>query len=249
MSSSSDKDLSNIGKHCSFELCNRLDFLPIKCDLCHLNFCKEHFTFINHKCSKYDEKNERNVSNMANLAPINFYICTFEDCKQREMVEVICEFCNIRVCMKHRLQIDHKCSKLQANLVDSKPKIEKQEFKFEVKQNVSEKNAPLAAKLTLMKLKQTAVGPPGLPDQSKYYCFIIQDGNVTSKKPFFFSSKWPVGKCIEFLIDKLKIEKSKQSDLKLYLDNNPIASSYTIEELQKNNILISQGLVFYLKSN
>lgn len=246
MSDSNENDITTIGQHCSFEACNRLDFLPVKCELCRLNYCKEHYSFISHKCIKYEEKNEQNLTKVSNSSRINFYDCTFEDCRQREMVEVVCEFCAKRFCMKHRLQIDHKCSKLESNLTDLKPKEAKKEFKFEVKQNVSEKNASLAAKLTLMKLKQTAIGPPGLPEQSKYYCFIIQDSDQSTKKPFYFSTKWPVGKCIEFLVDKLKIEKFKLNSLKLFLDSNHVPSSSTIEELQKNNVLANQGLILNL---
>ncbi|RNA33684.1 AN1-type zinc finger 1 [Brachionus plicatilis] len=248
MSDSNSKDVSTIGKHCSFESCNRLDFLPVKCELCHFNYCKEHYSFESHQCAKYEEKNKQNLTKVAGSSRIKFYDCTFEECKQKEMVQVICEFCDKRLCMKHRLQIDHKCPKLDSNLVDLRPKEAKKEFKFEMKQNVSEKNASLAAKLTLMKLKQTAVGPPGLPELSKYFCFIIQDGEQSSKKPFFFSIKWPVGKCIDFLIEKLKIQKSKQNNLKLFLDSSHVPSSSTIEELQKNNVLANHGLILNLTS-
>lgn len=139
-SSSENKDLSSIGEYCSFKTCQRLDFLPIKCTLCHLIFCKEHFSLTNHNCPSSEELNKQNLLNNSNLTPINFHKCTFEDCKQKEMVQVVCEFCKLNFCMKHRLQVDHKCAKLEtlANLDSGKKQI-KQEFKFEVKQNVSEK--------------------------------------------------------------------------------------------------------------
>lgn len=249
MNDSNEKDLTTIGQHCSFESCNRLDFLPVKCELCHLNYCKEHYSFSSHNCTKYQEKNEQNLTKISGNCRINFYNCTFEDCKQREMVEVICEFCTKRLCMKHRLQIDHTCSKLESNLTNLKPKSTKKEFNFELKQNVSEKNMPLAAKLNLMKLKQSAVGPPGLPEQSKFFCFVIQNSIESVKKPFFFSNKWPIGKCIEFLAEKLKIEKSKQNNMQIFLDSNHVPSSSTVEELQKNNIFPNHGLVLNLISN
>jgi hypothetical protein len=125
----------------------------------------------------------------------------------------------------------------------SKRAAKPEEVKFEVKQNVSEKNAALAAKLTLMKLRQTAVGPPGLTEQFKYYCFVSYSAE---KKPFFFSTKWPVGKCVEFVLEKFKISASELSKLKLYLNDSLIESSDNVEDLVKREIL-QPGLLLVLK--
>lgn len=45
MSDLTKNELEDLGNHCSFESCNRLDFLPIKCDLCRGIFCKEHYRY------------------------------------------------------------------------------------------------------------------------------------------------------------------------------------------------------------
>lgn len=123
-----------------------------------------------------------------------------------------------------------------------------------MKQNVSEKNAALASKLTLMKLKQTAQGPPGLPEQSKYFCFIQpqfeqQQPSAKSTHPFFFSTKWPIGKCIEFLADKLAlVGKFDLAKLKLFMNEEKmIESSFTVEELIKNGTFSNQGITILLK--
>lgn len=42
----------NIGDHCAFSECNRLDFLPIKCTACTKNFCSQHYQYKAHKCQK-----------------------------------------------------------------------------------------------------------------------------------------------------------------------------------------------------
>ncbi len=102
-----------------------------------------------------------------------------------------------------------------------------------MKQNVSEKNAGLAAKLILMKLKQAAVGPPGLPEEGKFYCFVNYGNQL--KKPFFFSLKWPIGHCIDFLFDNLSINKANLTATKLWLDTLQIDSSLTVEEFIKIN--------------
>ncbi|KAJ3440646.1 zinc finger an1-type domain 2a [Anaeramoeba flamelloides] len=46
-------DLMGIGKHCSSESCNRLDFLPVKCDYCSKFFCPSHSSPLSHKCESY----------------------------------------------------------------------------------------------------------------------------------------------------------------------------------------------------
>jgi hypothetical protein len=252
MSNSNEKDLSSIGQHCSFQSCNRLDFLPVKCEFCFQKFCKEHSSVTGHTCSKYEELNQQKLEKARKiLQPIQFYKCVFQDCEQREMVQVLCDFCMLNFCLKHRLPVDHKCAvknepiKSESSFIDKSKELNKPEFKFEMKKNVSEKNTQLASKLVLMKLRQTAVGPPGLPELAKYYCFIDYNNE---KKPFFFSTKWPVGKCIEFIFDKLKISQSELNKLKLFLNDNLIESSNNIEYLVKNNVLPAPGLTLFLKN-
>ncbi|XP_043312116.1 AN1-type zinc finger protein 2A isoform X1 [Cervus canadensis] len=43
-------EFPDLGKHCSEKTCKQLDFLPLKCDACKQDFCKDHFTYTAHKC-------------------------------------------------------------------------------------------------------------------------------------------------------------------------------------------------------
>ncbi|VVC99696.1 unnamed protein product [Leptidea sinapis] len=43
-------EFPHIGKNCCYKSCNKLDFLPMKCDACREVFCSEHFTYTNHNC-------------------------------------------------------------------------------------------------------------------------------------------------------------------------------------------------------
>ena len=43
-------ELPHIGKSCSNTACNRLDFLPYKCDLCSKIFCQDHREYRDHNC-------------------------------------------------------------------------------------------------------------------------------------------------------------------------------------------------------
>ncbi|XP_006618044.1 AN1-type zinc finger protein 2A-like [Apis dorsata] len=50
-------EFPNLGKHCSENSCNRLDFLPLKCDACSIIFCSEHISYNNHNCPSAYKKN------------------------------------------------------------------------------------------------------------------------------------------------------------------------------------------------
>jgi predicted nucleic acid binding AN1-type Zn finger protein len=246
-----EKDVASIGQHCSFQTCNRLDFLPVKCDLCLALFCKEHYSVTNHSCPNYDELSQKSSEKGKTLEPIQFHQCKFESCEQKEMVPISCEFCKLNFCLKHRLVVDHNCTARSepikpsdSDLAAKNKKAKPEDMKFEVKTNVSEKNSQLAAKLTLMKLRQTAAGPPGLTEQFKYYCFVEYNGE---KKPFFFSTKWPVGKCVEFIFEKLKINMAELSKLKLFSSDKQIDSSENVEDLIKKEVF-TPGLMLSLKN-
>ncbi|KAF0882895.1 ZFN2A protein, partial [Crocuta crocuta] len=43
-------EFPDLGEHCSEETCKQLDFLPLNCDACKQDFCKDHFTCAAHKC-------------------------------------------------------------------------------------------------------------------------------------------------------------------------------------------------------
>lgn len=50
-------EFPQLGQHCSVKTCNRLDFLPMKCDACSSIFCKDHIKYDEHQCSSSYRKN------------------------------------------------------------------------------------------------------------------------------------------------------------------------------------------------
>jgi predicted nucleic acid binding AN1-type Zn finger protein len=238
--------VQDIGTHCSIQSCNRLDFLPIKCYLCLSYFCKEHSSYSGHKCPKFND-NIVNENEVQLKNPLNLFPCSFVDCKIKELVKVECDYCMLNFCMKHRLQVDHNCDKQPKSQVVSKEP--KPELHFEVKTNVSDKNKALQTKLIIMKLKQTAVGPTGLPEESKYYCFVedLTKEKATLKKGFFFSKKWPIGRGVEFIFKTLSINISNLSKFKLFYNDCLVDYSLTFEEFTLKNSL-EAGIIFQLKN-
>ncbi|CAH4034952.1 unnamed protein product [Pieris brassicae] len=43
-------EFPHIGKNCCYKSCNKLDFLPMKCDACKEVYCSDHFAYIKHEC-------------------------------------------------------------------------------------------------------------------------------------------------------------------------------------------------------
>ncbi|XP_059046712.1 AN1-type zinc finger protein 2A-like [Achroia grisella] len=51
-------EFPHIGKNCSYQSCNKLDFLPMKCGACREVFCSDHFAYAKHECP---EPNTRDI--------------------------------------------------------------------------------------------------------------------------------------------------------------------------------------------
>lgn len=43
------------GKQCNVKYCKLLEFLPVKCAHCQLEFCKDHSDTTSHECTKYKD--------------------------------------------------------------------------------------------------------------------------------------------------------------------------------------------------
>uniref|UniRef100_A0A2K6PUC4 Zinc finger AN1-type containing 2A n=1 Tax=Rhinopithecus roxellana TaxID=61622 RepID=A0A2K6PUC4_RHIRO len=112
-------EFPDLGKHCSEKTCKQLDFLPVKCDACKQDFCKDHFTYAAHKCpfafqkvihsfETLSPKKERLVE-VTLLSQIFTYRCSKEGCKKKEMLQMACAQCHSNFCIQHRHPLDHSC--------------------------------------------------------------------------------------------------------------------------------------------
>lgn len=136
-------ELPNLGENCQEQSCKTLDFLPFKCDCCGKVFCKDHYGYSKHNCTKSQEKNfQIPICPLCNN-PVPFkrgelpdilmsaHIdrdcksdpaeerrrkifknkCSLKGCKQKEIIQFECSSCKQNFCVRHRLEIDHECSK------------------------------------------------------------------------------------------------------------------------------------------
>ena len=119
-------DATLIGKHCEFDYCNQLDFLPFFCQSCRKTFCLDHRSETSHKCANAGAWAER--KRLAQLAQpsigqgrtlrdkVSQKPCASPDCKTVIGTSltpgVHCSTCNRDYCLKHRLTEDHNCKNL-----------------------------------------------------------------------------------------------------------------------------------------
>lgn len=119
-------DATLIGKHCEFEYCNQLDFLPFFCQSCKHTYCGDHRSETAHKCANAGAWAERR--RQAQLARssagegkrmrdlVTQKPCAAKDCKTTVGTSltpgVHCDRCNRDYCLKHRLGEEHDCKNL-----------------------------------------------------------------------------------------------------------------------------------------
>lgn len=226
-----------LGTHCEYPECNTLDFLPIYCYHCSKTFCKQHGSAPAHSCISLLQATPSNSSASSSFLPCAY----LNNCKsQKSPISFTCSLCLKNFCVEHRHIDDHECpyrSKTppthyssQANKNDTKPT---PTTNFPTEKFVGTKNETLANKVAIMKLKQTAKGPSGVPMENRLHVFVQIDGddNGGNKRyPFYLSKLWPLGKGLDFLVKELKLSSTNWIIL-LNGEQTPLDLSTTISEL------------------
>uniref|UniRef100_UPI00398EC166 AN1-type zinc finger protein 1 n=1 Tax=Pristiophorus japonicus TaxID=55135 RepID=UPI00398EC166 len=205
-----------VGKRCEVQHCQQLDFLPFVCDGCSGTYCLEHRSKDIHGCSGVCLRKEPVKSEGTSS-----YKCTYKSCKTKELVPVICSYCEKHFCLGHRHQSDHDCEKQE--VPKSRLVVTQQVVKETVATNAvplkkgrkGAKNNATAAKVALMKLKLHAVGDKSIPQNERvYFQVYLPKGNKEKSRSMFFCSKWSIGKMVD----------NAASLLNLRNDNNILAS-------------------------
>lgn len=126
------------GKHCEFQSCQQLSFLPLKCEGCGKFFCKNHNFRDNHNCSKSTRISPKcPICQQTIIVGLNedlnfkvnqhiemgcrvfkpFFdesktvgnLCFFSGCKESANSPIVCPYCNQKFCPQHQLPEVHKC--------------------------------------------------------------------------------------------------------------------------------------------
>uniref|UniRef100_UPI003AAAB2B4 AN1-type zinc finger protein 1-like n=1 Tax=Centroberyx gerrardi TaxID=166262 RepID=UPI003AAAB2B4 len=153
---------------CQPEPMKPVDFLPFVCDFCSGVFCLEHRSTESHSCPEVPVKRE-----FQTWGGSTSYPCSFQDCKGKELLPVICPQCEKHFCLS------------KAGLP--------------VKGRRGAKNSATAARVALMKLKLHAAGDKGLPQRERTYFQVhLPKESKDSSQPLFFCSKWSLGKVVNY---------------------------------------------------
>ncbi|KAI9277002.1 hypothetical protein BDA99DRAFT_494622 [Phascolomyces articulosus] len=131
-------EFPELGKHCTFEGCKQLDFLPYTCYHCKKIYCQEHFKLDDHHCPSLNDpqldvrvptcpicespvpgpRNEdpnirvnRHIQNNCEDTKKPSNLCRQKGCKAKLLVPMQCSDCGKAYCVKHRLPVDHDCKK------------------------------------------------------------------------------------------------------------------------------------------
>lgn len=121
-----DTDLESLGRHCQYEYCGQLDFLPFRCESCRSTYCLDHRTETAHQCPREGEWARRrngtnNTSQENRTAPEKPSIYNTDQCAHTQCKTLIntlkdpavrCPQCNHQYCLKHRLREEHECAKI-----------------------------------------------------------------------------------------------------------------------------------------
>ncbi|NXG96971.1 ZFAN1 protein, partial [Loxia leucoptera] len=219
-----------VGQHCGVPECRQLDFLPFVCDGCSGIFCLQHRSRDAHGCSEVNIR-----SNSVKPDQHRSYPCSYKDCNAKELLPVLCPYCEKHFCLRHRHQSDHECEKLDT----PKPRMaatqqlvqqiigkillfsdSKKGDEVKSKKRKGAKSSETAAKVALMKLKMHACGDKSLPQTERiYFQVFLPKGNKEKSKPMFFCSKWSIGKVVDFAasLASLKNDNNKSTSQKLRL--------------------------------
>jgi len=104
----------DIGRHCDYETCHRLDFLPTKCGKCGKRFCQEHEAASNHECIGLHKETPKAVRPRSVSPPKQGIKCANPVCStllnDSTSPPTACKQCGGKLyCLKHRHPADHPC--------------------------------------------------------------------------------------------------------------------------------------------
>ncbi|KAK9248782.1 hypothetical protein V1506DRAFT_527725 [Lipomyces tetrasporus] len=120
MAAASHEGLLNVGEHCAFSGCHKLDFLPFRCPDCELKYCLDHRQPSSHNCSALKKTVKLPKQSITNTPSSSAHRlggserpqrCYTADCTTMINTPLSpatrCPSCKNLTCLKHRL--NHSC--------------------------------------------------------------------------------------------------------------------------------------------
>ncbi|XP_071446295.1 AN1-type zinc finger protein 1-like [Hetaerina americana] len=233
-------ELPELGKNCSKNGCNQLDFLPLWCSHCNQVFCKDHHSVGGHSCTKSPS---RQVD--AKLSEGKWWKCSVVGCKSsNDPVHLPCPSCGAHLCLQHRHEPpeSHLCSSVSRQDVVKEHKSDEQnkkQFKDAFSAVEKEidgrlqtaltskrtKDKEMACRLRLMRLKSRAIGDPStsVPLSSRAHFDVFPpslEAAASSSVSVYVSKTWSIGRATDAIEKILKPQLKSGQKLGLYVYSN-----------------------------
>jgi predicted nucleic acid binding AN1-type Zn finger protein len=96
----------NVGRHCQYVECGKLDFLPFQCPYCKLYFCLDHRQWSQHECQTPPRENKYTRPTVKNSTK---HKCCSKVCREKSSSMMKCTKCHQYVCLRHRYHDTHPC--------------------------------------------------------------------------------------------------------------------------------------------
>ncbi|KAK9480891.1 hypothetical protein V1514DRAFT_275294 [Lipomyces japonicus] len=235
--------LLNVGDHCAFRTCHRLDFLPFTCPDCKANYCLDHRTATAHDCRPAPGKQQSSNSSKSRLLTGPQKLggsdrqvkCFLTNCKTVINTTMSpatrCPECRQLTCLKHRH--DHACdgsiprkttaatttATSESALARFKKWTQNQKINISTAASTSGSNKQ-SSRLTKIKqiaeLKQSAKGDAKIPVANRVYVYVESDHGRDDRVGMFFGKDWVVGKVLDRAANQLQLanmNSSKNDDI------------------------------------
>ncbi len=214
-------ELLDLGNQCALSECQQLDFLPVRCHFCSELFCKEHSYPEEHECSDFNKHQQ--PKHKARPGTTSSFKCSLETCEKSELTKVTCPGCQNHFCLGHRHMRDHDCpnesrakeymprtNALVDNILSRKDAAKSGQVDKPFRNLKQQK---LAAKVQLMKLKQSAKGRKDIPESERIYFRVVlpKRCNSNDSKATFVSKHWVMGKVLDSLAEVCRVENPNNS--------------------------------------
>ncbi|KAJ5090508.1 hypothetical protein N7532_009192 [Penicillium argentinense] len=208
-----DSDLESIGRHCQFEYCGQLDFLPFRCESCKSTFCLDHRSETAHKCTHAGEwaRRRTGITQENRTAPEKPNIYNSDQCAHvlcKTLINTLkdpgvrCPNCNRQYCLKHRLREEHDCAKLTplgarpGNGVSPNETIKSMFGKLRgwgkekqtatanlIPKTKPKPNSPAARAASVTAMKRSAKGENNVPADRRVYLHTVGTADTQAAEP------------------------------------------------------------------
>ncbi|CEF62100.1 AN1-type zinc finger protein 1 [Strongyloides ratti] len=202
-------EFPDLGKHCTLNSCNQLDFTPFLCDNCKNYYCGKHRH--THGCDIEDKQ----ISNEdAKKNPMKIFLCSAENCNNKEVLRIECTYCQLNFCLNHKNPEGHQCKCLpvtkeketllpQAVIDKINQDVKEKKLLSDIKpinkkiKILTEKERMKMEKMETMRLKMRD-SKLNIPEEEKYVIFLTtHDQKIRGA---LVSKCWMFGRCIDEFI-------------------------------------------------